>query len=244
MELSVIGINHQTASVDVRERFALPGGLAGGLLRAVHREEAWSEALVVDTCNRTEVYFVPRREGDDLGYLLGHIGALKGTATMEETSALYRHDDQAAVRHLFRVAASLDSQIVGEHQILGQLKEAYGTALDCRSAGFLLNKVFHRAFRVGKRVQSETQLGQGAASVSLAAVELARHVFSDLAGKAVMLVGAGKTAQLAARALLRRGATRLVVANRTLARAEALASELLTHAPEKEETVDESGMTR
>jgi len=236
MELSVIGINHKTAPVDVRERFALPGELAGRLLRTLHREDAFSEALVVDTCNRTEIYFVSRREGEDLGYLLGHIAALKGLAPGDaDRSAFYRYDGREAVAHLFHVAASLDSQIVGEHQILGQLKDAYGQALDARSAGFLLNKLFHRAFRVGKKVQTETQLGQGATSVSLAAVELARHVFSELAGKTVMLVGAGRTAELAARALVRRGAGRLVVANRTPARAEALAAALLSGKRDKDE---------
>ena len=227
MKLSVIGINHKTAPVAVRERFALPDEQARRLLRTLHGENVFAEALVVDTCNRTEIYFVHPEQQDSVGYLLGHVSALKGTPAIDDTSAFYRHDDADAVSHLFRVAASLDSQIVGEHQILGQLKDAYRLALDSRSTGFLLNRLFHWAFRVGKKVQTETRLGQGAASVSLAAVELAGHVFSDLTGKTVMLVGAGQTAQLAARALVRRGAARLVVANRTLARARELAAGLM-----------------
>jgi len=235
MKLSVIGINHKTAPVAVRERFALPDEQARRLLRTLHGENVFAEALVVDTCNRTEVYFVHRDQQDSVGYLLGHVAALKGTPAIDDTSAFYRCDGAGAVSHLFHVAASLDSQIVGEHQILGQLKDAYRLALDSRSTGFLLNKLFHWAFRVGKKVQTETQLGQGAASVSLAAVELAGHVFSDLAGKTVMLVGAGETAQLAARALLRRGAARLVLANRTLARARELAAGLMKRPLDKSE---------
>lgn len=241
MKLSVIGINHKTAPVAVRERFALPDESARRLLRTLCGEKVLAEALVVNTCNRTEVYFVPRNDQDHLGYLLEHIAALKGTPAIGDTSAFYRHDGLDAVAHLFRVAASLDSQIAGEHQILGQLKAAYRLARDARSAGFLLNKLFHRAFRVGKKVQAQTRLGQGAASVPLAAVELAGRVFPDLAGRSVMLLGAGKTAQLAARALVRRGAARLIVANRTLARAEDLAADLLARPIGKSEEAAAGG---
>ena len=235
MKPSVLGINHKTAPVAVRERFALPDEPARRFLHILHDEKVLPEALVVDTCNRTEIYFVSPDQQDHAPYLLERVAAVKGTSAISDTSAFYRYDACEAVSHLFRVAASLDSQIVGEHQVLGQLKDAYRLALDLRTTGFLLNKLFHWAFRVGKKVQTETQLGQGAASVSLAAVELARHVFSDLAGKTVMLVGAGQTAELAARALLRRGAQRLIVANRTLARAQELAANLMKRPLDKSE---------
>ncbi|MCX5685724.1 MAG: glutamyl-tRNA reductase [Planctomycetota bacterium] len=229
-ELSVIGLNHRTAPVEVRERLALPGDLAGRLLRTMHAEPAMEEAMVLATCNRTELYSIPREGHDPLAYFLEAVARLKGAPVAADPSVFYRHEGLAAARHLFRVAASLDSQIVGEHQILGQVKDAYHVACEARTAGFFLHKLLHWSFRVGKRVQVETDLGRGSAGIASAAVELAQQIFSTLEGRAVLLVGAGQMAEAAARALLRRGATRLVVANRTLSRAEQLAYDLV-HAP-------------
>jgi len=228
MNVSVLGISHHTAPVEVRETFALPGDLAGRLLQAIHAENVLEEAVVLDTCNRTELYFVPRSSQDPLEYLWNGIADLKGipAGPTPDPSALYRYDGDEAVRHLFRVAAALDSQIVGEHQIIGQVKEAYRLAVEKRTARFLLNKLLHRAFRVGKRVQTETDLGRGSTSVAQEAVDLADQIFSDLSEKAVMLVGAGETAELAARRLIGRGVRRVVVANRTLTRAQELADRL------------------
>ena len=230
-EISVIGVNHRTAPVAVREQLSLGPGLVAQLLRAMRAERVFDEALVLDTCNRTECYFVPRLAMDPVAHVLDHVARLKGAPPLADTGVFYRHDDLEAIRHLFRVAASLDSQIVGEHQILGQVKDAYRAAAEARTAGFLLNKLLHRAFRVGKRVQTETDLGRGSAGVPQAAVELARHLFSSLAGKTVLLVGAGETAELAARAILMCGAARLIVANRTVERARQLARDLL-HPPQ------------
>jgi len=226
MKVSVIGISHHGASVAIRESFALPGETAGRLLRAIQAEEVIAEAMVLDTCNRTEVYFVWSREHDFAAYLLGHAARIKGAEALPQTDALYRHDGQAAITHLFRVAAGLDSQVVGEDQILGQIRSAYRQAAEARTARFLLNKLLHAALRVGKRVRSETQLGKGAGSVAAAAVALAKQIFSRLAGKRVLLVGAGETAELAARTLLLNGADRITVANRTLYRAQHMAAEL------------------
>ena len=239
MNVSVLGISHHTAPVEVRETFALPGDLAGRLLQAVHTENVLEEAVVLDTCNRTELYFVPRGSQDPLEYLWNRIADLKGipAGPTPDSSALYRYDGDEAVRHLFRVAAALDSQIVGEHQIIGQVKTAYGLAVEKRTARFLLNKLLHRAFRVGKRVQTETDLGRGSTSVAQEAVDLADQIFSDLSEKAVMLVGAGETAELAARRLIGRGVRRVVVANRTLARAQELADRLAEDAGEATEEV-------
>jgi len=225
--LSVIGLNHRTAPVAVREQLALPGDLAGRLLRRLRQEAVFQETLVLDTCNRTEVYFVARDVPDPLGYLLGHIGQLKQAPPPADTSVFYRHNGLDAVRHLFRVAAALDSQIVGEHQILGQVRDAYRQAVEARTAKFLLNKVLHWAFRAGKRVRTETDLSRGCSSVAAAAVEMARQILSTLAGKTVLVIGAGQTAEAAARSLLREGVGRLIVANRTLARARQLADDLL-----------------
>ena len=236
MEVSVIGISHHTAPVGVREQFALPGELGKRFLRRVRTDDVFTEALVLDTCNRTEVYFVCENDTDPLGYVLDRIAQLKQAERIADTSAFYRHDGPSAVAHIFGVAAALDSQIVGEHQILGQLKDAYRLALQERTARFLMNKLMHWAFRVGKRVQTETEIGRGSASVAQAAVELARQVFSTFADKTAMLVGAGETAELAARTLARCGVTRFVVANRTLARAETLATALLEAGPAASDT--------
>jgi len=226
MKLSVIGISHRTAPVEVRETCALTGDLAGQFLRAAHVENVFEEALVLDTCNRTELYFVPTGAGDCMDSFLGHVAKLKDLSGDVDKSVFYRHDSEAAVEHLFGVAAALDSQIVGEHQILGQLKDAYRLASEQRTARFLLNRLMHRAFRVGKRTQSETQLGRGSVSVASAAAELAAQIFSDMGDKTVLLVGAGQTAEAAARSLISAGVKRMVVANRTLWRAEELTREL------------------
>lgn len=232
MELSLIGISHRTAPVDVRERFSLSDDQVRQFLRIVHTENVFEEALVLSTCNRTDVFFVSAGPRDCLGYFIDRLRKIKSLAGPLDTSAFYRHSGQEAVNHLFRVTASLDSQIVGEHQILGQIKEAYRLAAEERTSRFLLNKLMHWSFRVGKRVQTETQLGHGSASIAQAAVELAQRVFSELAGKSVLFIGAGQTAQLAARAVIRGGVHRVIVANRTLSRAQEVADDLLRNLPQ------------
>jgi len=238
-ELSVIGVSHRTAPVEVREALALSGGQAARVLAEMRAEDAFDEALLVSTCNRTEVYFVARAAAAPRAYLLDHIARVKGARPAVEADAFYRRDDTDAVRHLFGVVASLDSQIVGEHEILGQVKDAYRLAAEARTTSALLNKLMHWAFRVGKRVRTETDLGAGSASVAAAAVDLARHIFSSLTGKTVLLVGAGQTAETAARALLKAGADRLIVANRTLYRAQQLAHDLTHEAPARPATATE-----
>jgi glutamyl-tRNA reductase len=223
---SVIGVSHRTAAVAVREPLALSADQAGAMLAAIRTEATFAEALVLSTCNRTELYFVPRAGGDPVAAFLGHIARAKGAAPTTDASVLYRHDDLAAARHLYRVAASLDSQIVGEHQVLAQVKDAYRLATTHRTTGIVLNKLLHGAMHVGKRVRTETDLGRGSAGVSQAAVELARHLFTRLEDKTVLLVGAGQTAEIAARTLLACGAARLIVANRTIERARQLAQDL------------------
>jgi glutamyl-tRNA reductase len=228
-ELIAIGTSHHTAPVAVREGLALAPEQTLAMLRGIHADRSYDEALLLSTCNRTEFYVVPRRGGpEDLrADLLARIGRARGAAPPEPDPAIfYRHEDRQAVRHLFRVAASLESQIVGESEILGQVKDAYRLAVEARTTGFLLNRLLHRAFRVGKRVRTETTLEQGSSGVPQAAVELAGHIFAGLEAKTVLLVGAGQTAEAAARALLVRGAGRLIVANRTLYRAQQLALDL------------------
>ena len=238
MDLSVIGINHRTAPVEVREKFALAGELGGQLLKALGAAGVFDEALLLDTCNRTEIYFVSRSDNDAMAHIMDHVARVKGAAPPDESSAFYRYDGQAAIGHLFRVAAALDSQIVGEHQVLGQVRTAYRQAVEARTAGFLLNKLLHAALRAGKRTQSETQLGRGSASVAQAAVDLAGQVFTDLGDKTVLLIGAGQTAETAARQLIAPGVRRMIVANRTLENAERLAEALATGPDDGDEAGD------
>ena len=231
MDLHLIGINHRLAPVALRERLALPGDAAGEVLRRIHGENVLEEALVLDTCNRTEVYFVPLREADFLAYFLEKVAEAKGGAPVPSDlgGAIHRSTGADAVEHLFEVAGALDSQVLGEHQLLGQLKDAYRVALEARTAGFFLNKLMHHAFRVGKRIRSETHLGRGTASIAQAAAELALAKLDGLAGKQILLVGAGETARLLARALVRLGADHLVVANRTGATAAELVRHIQAH---------------
>jgi glutamyl-tRNA reductase len=224
MQIAVLGASFHTAEVDRRERLALDAEQTLRVLAAIRHEAIFQEAVVLSTCNRTEVCYVAPDAGQE-GHFLEHLAEVTGAAAADE-SIFYRHCGPAAVTHVFRVAAALDSQVVGEHEILGQLKDAYRLAVEAHTAGFLLHKLMHRAFRVGKRVQSETNLGRGNASIPQVAVALAESLHGSLDGLTVMLVGAGKAAELAAAALLRNGATRLIVANRTPARAAELAKRL------------------
>lgn len=217
----LLGVNHKTTPLAVREKLALAGGYEDPL-RALGQLEDLREFYLLSTCNRVEVLFtctdVDRAQRRVLELLFAR------TITAEELDRyVYRYVNSQAVTHLFQVAASLDSMIVGEAQILGQLKEAYRHATKMGSSGFVLNKLLHKSFSVAKRVRTETRIGAQAVSISYAAVELARKIFGDLAGKKVMLVGAGEMAELAAEHLVGQGVAEVVVANRTLQRAINLA---------------------
>lgn len=224
MPISVVGVDFKLAPVNVREQLALTHADVLSLLHTIHDERIFPEAFILSTCNRTEFYFLATPNQDDsLPHLLTHVAQIKNAAVPLDASSFFRYDGPQAVQHLFAVASSLESQIVGEHEILGQVKEAYRLACEARTAKFLFHKLLHWAFRASKRVMSETDLGQGTASVSQAAVDLAQHVFAHLNGKTALLVGAGQTAELAAQALIRAGVTELVIANRTQERARQLA---------------------
>jgi glutamyl-tRNA reductase len=238
MKLALVGISHHVAPVEVRERYSLPGGLARQMLVAMRDDGGAGEALIIDTCNRTDICIAPAKAMDEREYVLGHIRRLKNLSRDDDASAVYVKSGLAAVRHLFRVSSSLDSQIIGEYQILGQVKEAYSQAVQEGSAGFLINKLMHAAFRTGKRVMTETQLGRDSVSVAQAAVDLAHQIFASLAGKTVLFIGAGETAQLAAKAVIRCGVSRIIVANRTLSRARQVAEELLPQTGEAAERGD------
>jgi glutamyl-tRNA reductase len=217
--LFVIGLSHRTAPVEIREALSIDGeALARQLKQAA---ELCGEALVLSTCNRYELY---GRVSDERA--LGEIEALIAGKRPEARDHLYRHRGEAAVRHLFRVAASLDSMVLGEPQILGQVKQAFQAAQQAGTVGPVLSSLVPRAFQVAKRVRTDTAIGQSASSVASVAVGLAGQVFGKLAGHPVLLVGAGKMAELCARHLREASADQFLVVNRTRARAEELAGRL------------------
>ncbi len=217
----LLGVNHKTTPLAVREKLALSGGYEEPL-RALGQLEELHEYYLLSTCNRVEILFTCRDVEKAKARVLAQLFA--GAVTQEELDRyIYQYLNDQAVEHLFQVAASLDSMIVGEAQILGQLKEAYRHAAKNRCSGFVLNKLLHKSFSVAKRVRTETRIGASAVSISYAAVELARKIFGDLTGKKVMLVGAGEMAELAAENLVGQGVTEVIVANRTLQRAVNLA---------------------
>jgi len=220
MKLSIIGVNHRTAPVEVREKLAFPENELPGALKQLCARPGVEEAMILSTCNRVEVAVI----GDNDAEVTQFLAAIRGLEAKGIEQYLYRHTGADALRHLFRVAASLDSMVVGEPQILGQLKAAYQVAKDTGSLSGPLETVLSRAFGVAKRVRTETEIGQSAVSVSYAAVELAREIFGSLKGRRVLLIGAGKMSELAARHLRRSGASDILVTNRTRSRAEEMAT--------------------
>lgn len=206
--------------MEVRERTA---GLAAALEAQFDGRPARPEYCVVATCNRVECYLVEHKLGEDGQLVRDAFQRLANQSAEEIAQHLYDFRDEGALRHLFRVAASLDSMVLGEPQILGQLKDAYRTARTAATLGSTLGRTMDRAFSVAKRVRSETRVAENAVSMSYAAVELGREIFDDLRGRQVLLLGAGKMATLAAKHLQMAGAARVVVVNRTLASAERLA---------------------
>ncbi len=221
MHIVVVGLNHRSSPVEVRERLAVPQrSLPEALARMASHPDVL-ECAIVSTCNRIEAYaalFSPAAEAVSselaaLGDL--HPAALEGH--------LYTHCDDIAVRHLFRVASGVDSMVLGEDQILGQVRQAYESAHGAGSTGPLLNRLFETALATGKRVRTETGINRGAFSVGSAAVELAKSIFGDLAGRRVLLLGAGKMSEATAERLMQSGATSVIVANRTYDRARRLA---------------------
>jgi glutamyl-tRNA reductase len=227
-ELFVVGISWRTAPVAVREKLAVPEEEAAALLAAVVRAPGVREAMLISTCNRVEIYGAsPPGEGERaVASVRRLLPESRGVAPSSVDAVLYGHKGGEAVRHVFRVAAALDSLVVGEAQILGQLKEAFAAAGEVGVSGAVLGRCMERAFGVAKRVRSETAIAKGSSNVSSVAVELAGRVFGDLRGKHVLVVGAGKMSALAARHLRQAGVAELVVTNRSPERAARLAEEL------------------
>jgi glutamyl-tRNA reductase len=229
-ELFVVGISWRTAPVAVRERLAYRDDEVAGALRGLVGVPEVAEAMLVSTCNRVEIYGVASKTATAAAaaarrFLIDD-RAITGGLVRDVEAALFDHVAGDAVKHVFRVASALDSLVLGEAQILGQLKAAYGVAAKTETTGSVLGRWLERAFGVAKRVRSETAIARGAANVSTVAVDLAGRVFGDLDGKAVLVVGAGKMSTLAARHLRQAGVDRIVVTNRSPERARALADEI------------------
>ena len=222
MALIALGLNHRCAPVALRERAAFTADATGGALSDLRAQPGVREAVILSTCNRTELYcnVDAGAESSPFNWLHEH-RQLHG-ANIEEF--LYRHHDADAVRHLFRVATGLESMVLGEPQILGQVKDAYSLAREARTLDAPLERLFQNTFSVAKRVRSDTRIGASTVSVAFTAVRLAERVFTDLADACVLLIGAGETIELAARHLTEAKVRRLIVANRTLDNAQALAS--------------------
>ena len=221
MSFRLIGVNHNTAPVEVRERLAIPESRLPDALKRLVQHPGVDEGLILCTCNRVELLARTRNGTADLSGFLQDYFQL-GASDLEPH--IYDYSEAEAVRHLFRVTASLDSMIVGEAQILGQVKEAYATARAVGAVHSQLDLLLTRAFAVAKRVRTETAVGTSAVSVASVAVELAKKIFGSLQGKHVYLVGAGKMSELAARHLQAHGAASIFVANRTYERAKQLAA--------------------
>lgn len=219
----LLGLNHQTAPVALRECLAFSAEETAAALEDLVRRPCIREALVLSTCNRVEVLVTCDDPARAIAELEGFISEFKRLPIEEFRPALYRHVDHDAVRHLFRVASSLDSMVVGEPQILGQIKTAYAAATQRRTSGVILNRLLHRTFFVAKRIRTETGIGDHAVSISYAATELARKIFGALEGRRVLLIGAGEMAELAVEHLIRHRAGAILVANRTFAHGVALA---------------------
>lgn len=224
MDVLVIGINHRTAPVEIREKLSFAGEELGSSLRRVLVHSEFTENMILSTCNRVEIYATTQQPEKGIASLKNFLAEYHGISLEEFEESLYVHLGEAAIRHVFRVASSLDSMVVGEPQILGQIKEAHAIASRHRTSGIIINKLLHRAFHVAKRIRTETKIGNSAVSISYAAVELAKKIFGTLEEKAVMLLGAGEMAELAARHLVVAGVQKVVVASRTYGRAVDLAA--------------------
>jgi glutamyl-tRNA reductase len=222
MQLTLVGLSHKTAPIEIREKLTFPAAGMGEALAALTASDAVAEALILSTCNRTEVYALG---ADDrcADAVVDFLCSGGGVERHELLGYLYESRGQDAVRHLFRVVSSLDSMVVGEAQILHQVKEAYDLACEAGAARRVFHKLFRQSFAVGKRVRTETAIGEAAVSISYAAVELAKKVFDTLEGRTILVVGAGKMSELTAKNLVSQGVRQVLVANRTYERAVELA---------------------
>lgn len=228
MSLLALGLNHRTAPVEIREQVAFDPATLAVDLRQLAKLPEVEEAAIVSTCNRTEIYC--NLNGDNITELLRWLESTHGIEKSQIEPYLFSHSERDAVRHLLRVCSGLDSLVLGEPQILGQMKSAWQAAEEQGTLGRHLNRLFQHAFTVAKKVRSDTAIGSSPVSVAFAAVQLSKQIFGDLGGKTALLLGAGETAELALRHLRGQGVKKLIVVNRTLSNAEALAQEFKAQA--------------
>ena len=241
LEIVLLGLNHKTAPVALRECLAFSPDETSAILRAFLESSVISEAVLVSTCNRVEILMATDDKTHAVRTAKMCLSEFKKLPASEFEQSLYIHKGEDAVRHVFRVASSLDSMVLGEPQILGQIKEAYKLATLKKTSGVILNKLFHRTFFVAKRVRSETGIGDHAVSISYAAIELGRKIFGAFEGKKVLLIGAGEMAELAVEHLIRNRAGDILVANRTFETGVKLAKRFKGSAIRFEEIADSLG---
>ena len=225
MELLCLGLNHKTAPVEVRERFAVGSNKLGEAANELKNLNGVSEGLVVSTCNRTEFYLVAETADQTFPLLESHLVS-KASLNADVDPHFYRMEKSDAARHLCRVVSGLDSMMLGETEIFGQVKQAYQAALEAGATAGVLNRVFQRAFGVGKKVRTDTSIQEGSTSVGNVAVDLAEKIFGHLKNSEVMILGAGEMSRITAQSLVSRGARSIFVSNRSFDRAEELASEM------------------
>ncbi|MEI6215550.1 MAG: glutamyl-tRNA reductase [Desulfuromonadales bacterium] len=235
MNIIVVGLSHKTASVEIREKVAFSSNQIEKPLRELTGLTGIIEGIIVSTCNRVEIYATTRDIAGGIARIRRFMAEYHRIAFEDLEPHLYSYHSEGAIRHVFRVASSLDSMVVGEPQILGQIKTSYGYAAEYKSSGIILNRFLHKAFSVAKRVRTETKIASSAVSVAFAAVELAKKILGDLTDKTVMLVGAGEMCELAAKHFMNCGAKGVMVTNRTFERAERLAEEFAGEAVRFEE---------
>ncbi len=244
-DILLIGVNHKTAPVELREKLAFSTEETETALKLLHETPHINETMIISTCNRVEILMVTKNQSLSIETISSFIAATKSISLPQLKKSTYIHSGDQAIAHVFRVASSLDSMMIGEPQILGQLKEAFKFAVGKKNTGLILNRLMHKAFSVAKRVRSETGIGGHAVSISYAAVELAKKIFDTLDGKTILLVGAGEMAELAVEHLTRNTVSgNLLVANRTFSVGVELANQYsgnairLEEIPEKLKTVD------
>lgn len=233
-QIILTGLNHKTAPVKLRERLAIGDDQLPAALETLSGAESVDEIVLFSTCNRTEVVFISE-DDTSIETVKTRLADFKQLPVAQFESALYTYTDDDAVAHLFKVASSLDSMIVGEPQILGQVKKAYRSAVAGNTSGVILNRLLHKTFSMAKRVRKETGIGDSAVSISYAATELAGKIFSDLSTKRVMLIGAGEMAELAVEHLISNHVSKITVVNRTFENAVQLADKFKGEAVKYEE---------
>ena len=233
----LIGANHKTAPVELREKLSFSSEETIAALDVLKQDTEIKESILFSTCNRTEILYIPQT-GEQVDKMIEFLSLQRKIDISEFKDSLYIHRGDEAIRHLFMVASSLDSMVVGEPQILGQIKQAYRIAVEKNASGVLLNRLMHKTFNIAKKVRKETGIGDNAVSISYAAIELANKIFSDLSQKSVLLLGAGEMAELAVEHLISSKVKTIMVANRTFKHAVNLAQKFNGQAVKFEERQD------